>query len=365
MQLIQIIKSLENWAPKSDAEDFDNVGLLVGNSQDEISKALVTLDVTDDVLEEAIAKKADLIITFHPIIFSGLKRLSGNSRVERLVVKAIQNNIAIYAIHTNLDAQLSGVNGEICKRLSLKNNSILIPKRNDLFKLVFFVPNDYAEIVRQAIWETGAGNIGNYAECSFNAEGIGTFKPIENANPSLGKMNQQHQEPEIKVEILIQQNQIISAINAMKSAHPYEEVAYDLIPLTNSNQSKGMGQIGELEQPISEKEFLNLIQNKLPTQCIRHSDLKGKMIQKVAVLGGSGAFAISDAKRAGADAFITADLKYHDFFKAENNILLCDIGHYESEQFTKNLITHYLSENFTNFAVLTSEVNTNPINYYI
>ena len=365
MKLKEIIQSLEKWAPKSDAEDFDNVGLLVGNQEDEIHKALVTLDVNEEVMQEALEKRANLIIIFHPLIFKGLKRLSGNSRVEKLVVKAIQNNVAIYAIHTNLDAQLDGVNGRICEQLGLLNNQILIPKENHLFKLIFFVPKDEAEKVKNAIFETGAGTIGNYAECSFNTEGTGTFKPIKNATPFTGKLNERSTEDEIKVEILLEQNQLNAAIYAMKSAHPYEEVAYDLIPLLNKNQTKGMGQIGELANEISEIEFLALIKQKLPTACIRHSTLLNKNIKKVAVLGGSGAFAINAAKAAGADVFVTADLKYHDFFLAENQMLLCDIGHYESEQFTKNHITRYLSEIFPNFAVLTSQVNTNPINYYI
>jgi len=365
MQLKNLIQVLEKWAPLADAEDFDNVGLLVGNPQDEINKALVTLDITDKVMEEAINEKADLIITFHPLIFKGLKRLSGASRTERLVVKAIQNKIAIYAIHTNLDAQLDGVNGRISKQLGLVKNQILIPKKDDLNKLVFFVPHQNAEEVKNAIFATGAGTISNYAECSFSLSGEGTFMPIGSANPTLGELEVRHSEPETKVEILVQSHQIKTALRAMNEAHPYEVVAYDLIRLKNSNQNKGMGQIGELEESMTEEVFLQHIKQNLPTQCIRHSNLNGKMIKKVAVLGGSGAFGIGAAKAAGADAYITADMKYHDFFLAENQILLCDIGHYESEQFTKNHITHYIKEIFPNFAILTSVTNTNPINYYI
>lgn len=365
MQLREIIKALENWAPKSDAEDFDNVGLLIGSPNDDIHKVLVTLDVNDAVMQQAINEGANLIITFHPLIFKGVKRLSGNSYVERLTVKAIQNNIAIYAIHTNLDVQLDGVNGKICERLGLKNNQILMPKQNDLFKLVFFVPKNEAERVKNAIFATTAGTIGNYAECSFNSDGVGEYKPIKGANPTLGELNVRHAEPETKVEILLKTQQIGEVVSAMNKAHPYEEVAYDLIPLHNKNKMKGMGQVGELEKPMPEEDFLKMLKKQLPTACIRHSNLIGKQIKRVAVLGGSGAFGIGAAKAAGADAYVTADLKYHDFFQAENGILLCDIGHYESEQFIKNHITHYLSEIFPNFAFLTSEVNTNPINYYI
>lgn len=365
MKLKEITKALEKWAPLSDAENFDNVGLLIGQGEDEITKALVTLDVTDEVMEEGISKKADLIITFHPLIFSGLKRLSGNSRIEKLVVKAIQNKIAVYAVHTNLDAQLNGVNGRICQELGLKNCQILIPKEDNLLKLVFFAPEEDVEKVKSAIFATGAGYIGNYAECSFTSEGTGQFMPVEGADPTKGNLYELYQAKEFKVEILVEKHLVHKAIAAMKEAHSYEEVAFDLVPLANRNQTKGMGQIGELETPLDENDFLKLVKNKLLAKCVRHSALTGRKIKKVAVLGGSGAFGIAAAKAAGADAFVTADLKYHDFFTAENQILLCDAGHFESEQFTKNHITHYLSENFPNFAVLTSEVNTNPINYYI
>ena len=365
MKLKEIINALEQWAPVSDAEDFDNVGLLIGNEEDEINKALVTLDVTEEVVEEAIQEKAQLIITFHPLIFSGIKRLSGCSRVEKLVVKAIKNNIAVYAIHTNLDAQLNGVNGKIAEKLGLKYTQILIPKQNNLYKLLFFVPKNEAEKVKQAIFAIGAGKIGNYADCSFDSEGMGQFRPINNANPTLGELDQIHKEPEIKVEILLQENRITRAISAMQNAHPYEEVAYDLISLQNKDHTRGMGQLGELNEFMDEADFLSLVKTNLNTKCIRHSPLNGRKIKKVAVLGGSGAFAIGAAKSAGADALVTADLKYHDFFNAENQILLCDTGHFESEQFTKNLITDYLSEIFPNFAILISQVNTNPINYFI
>lgn len=365
MQLSEIIKVLESWAPSMDAEDFDNVGLLVGNPADHIEKALVTLDITDEVMQEALDEKANLIISFHPLIFKGLKRLSGNSRVERLLVKAIQKNIAIYAIHTNLDAQLHGVNAKISEQLGLVNRQILMPKSADLSKLIFFVPTENAEEVAQSIWETGAGTLGNYSECSFSSVGEGTFKPIKNANPYSGEINKRHTANETKMEILLENSKIHEALRAMRAAHPYEEVAYDLVVLNNENHHKGMGQIGELINPQSEMEFLSNLKTNLPTDCVRHSKLTGKMIKKVAVLGGSGAFGIQAAKNAGADAYVTADLKYHDFFLAENKILLCDIGHYESEQFTKNHITNYISKKFPNFAVLTSVINTNPINYYI
>ncbi|MBV7440421.1 Nif3-like dinuclear metal center hexameric protein [Weeksellaceae bacterium TAE3-ERU29] len=364
MKIKEIIQALEKWAPTQYAEDFDNVGLQLGNAENEIYKALVAFEITDEVIQEAIDNKAGLIICFHPLIFNGLKSITGKNRVEQIVIKAIQNNIAIYAIHTNLDAQLNGVNGRIAKELGLKNTQILIPNEDILYKLIFFVPKADADKVKDALFNAEIGKIGNYSECSFNSEGIGTFKPIENANPTLGEIGKQHQEAELKVEILVKKHQLSSAISIMKQEHPYEEVAYDVIPLNNNDQTTGMGQVGELQEPMTDAEFLRYLKSKIPTEVVRHSKLLNKEIKKVAILGGSGAFAINAAKSARADVLVTADLKYHDFFLAENQILLCDVGHYESEQFNKFHITDYLSEIFSNFAFLTSNVNTNPINYF-
>lgn len=364
MYLKTLIKALEKWAPLSDAEGFDNVGLQIGNPKQEINKALITLDVTDEVVEEAINKGANLIITFHPLIFKPLKNITSKNRVSRLVLKCIENKIALYSIHTNLDAQLDGVNAKISEKLGLENRRILIPTKDKLFKLIYFVPESSANEVRDAVFMSGAGAIGNYSECSFNTKGTGTFKPMEGANPSLGQTNIRHEENEIKVEVILEHTQIQSAIQAMKSAHPYEEVAYDLIHLSNESTNKGMGQIGELKKPISEKEFLDVLKKQFNVTCVRHSNLLGKKIKKVAVLGGSGAFGINNAIREKAQAYVTADLKYHDFFLAENQIVVFDIGHYESEQFTKNHINNYISKKFPNFAVLISEVNTNSIKYY-
>lgn len=364
MYLKTLIKALEKWAPLSDAEGFDNVGLQIGNPEQEINKALITLDVTDEVVDEAINKDANLIITFHPLIFKPLKNITSKNRVSRLALKCIENKIALYAIHTNLDAQLDGVNAKISEKLGLENRRILIPNKDKLFKLIYFVPENSANEVRDTVFMSGAGAIGNYSECSFNTKGTGTFKPMEGANPTLGQANIRHEESEIKVEIILEQAKIQSAIYAMKSAHPYEEVAYDLIHLSNESTNKGMGQIGELKKSVSEKEFLEILKNQFNVVCVRHSNLLGKKIKKVAVLGGSGAFGINNAIREKADAYVTADLKYHDFFLADNQIIVFDIGHYESEQFTKNHINNYMSKIFPNFAVLISEVNTNSIKYY-
>lgn len=364
IQIKEIIQSLEKWAPTAYAESFDNVGLQLGDKGKYIEKALIAFEITEEVLEEAIENQVGLIITFHPLIFGGLKSITGKNRVERVLLKAIKHDIAIYAIHTNLDAQLMGVNHEIGKQLGLNDLKILIPNKETLFKLSFFVPQNDAKRVKKSLFETNLGVVGNYTECSFSTQGTGTFKPNELANPYLGKANVREEVEEERVEILIKKHEIGQAIQTLKQNHPYEEVAYDIFPLANEDSATGMGQIGELPVAMNAEEFIQLLKKVFGTPCIKTSTLVKKKIKKVAVLGGSGAFAIGAAKASGADAFVTADLKYHDFFLVENQLLLCDVGHYESEQFNKFYITRYLSENFSNFAFLTSKVNTNPINYF-
>lgn len=363
MKVFEIIQELEKLAPLSYAEGFDNVGLLVGDEQTKVSKVLVTLDTLESVVDEAIEKEANLIVSFHPIIFSGLKKITGKTYVERVVLKAIRHNIAIYAIHTALDNSNLGVNHQICQQLNLKNTEILLPQKETLFQLVTYVPADKAEELRLALFKTGAGGIGNYDSCSFNSDGIGTFRANENARPYIGKIGEIHLENEVRISLIFTKHLKGSVLKALKENHPYEEVAYEIFRLENENQTIGMGMLGELDTKMEEEEFLAYLKEKMNVNVIRHSKLLNKDIQKVAVLGGSGSFAISAAKQKGADVFISSDLKYHDFFQAENRILLADIGHYESEQFTKDLLTAYLSEKFPNFAILKSEINTNPIHY--
>ncbi|MFD1614641.1 Nif3-like dinuclear metal center hexameric protein [Gelatiniphilus marinus] len=359
-----VINHLETLAPIAYAEDFDNVGLLVGNKNEKITSVLVTLDTLETVVDEAIEKKCNLIVSFHPIIFKGLKKLTGNNYVERVVLKAIKNNIAIYAIHTALDNALQGVNNMICNRLELNNKRILIPQSQTIKKLTTYVPKHEAEQLRTALFKTGAGNIGNYNNCSFNVDGLGTYKGNENSNPSLGEKGVLHTEAETKITITYAKHLEPKILKALFKTHSYEEVAYEITTLENKNQNIGMGMIGEFKEPIDAQSFLNHVKTKMNTACIRHSAIPNKPIKKVAVLGGSGSFAIQAAKAAGADAFITADLKYHDFFMAESSILLADVGHYESEQFTKNLLVAYLTKKISNFAVVLSNTNTNPVKYF-
>ncbi|MCL6219757.1 Nif3-like dinuclear metal center hexameric protein [Zunongwangia pacifica] len=363
MIIQDIIKEIEEFAPLNYAEDFDNVGLLVGGKNTTVTGALITLDTLEATVDEAIAKNCNLIVSFHPIIFSGLKKITGKNYVERVVLKAIKNDIAIYAIHTALDNQYKGVNDMICEKIGLINRQILIPKKKSIKKLLTFVPKNDAEKVRKAIFDAGGGSIGNYDHCSFNVNGQGSFKGNESSNPVIGERGNLHYEEETQIGITFPSHLEGKILNALFTSHPYEEVAYEITSLENSNQHLGMGMIGELEEPQEEKAFLKAIKSTFKTGCIRHSELLEKPIKKVAVLGGSGAFAIENAKRAGADVYITADLKYHDFYKAEKNIVLADIGHYESEQFTKNLLYSFLTKKFSNFALILAETNSNPIKY--
>ena len=363
MLVKEVIDIIEDFAPTTYAEDFDNVGLLVGDKNAAVTGALITLDTLETVVDEAIEKKCNLIISFHPIIFSGLKKLTGKDYVEKTVIKAIKNDIAIYAIHTALDNQYKGVNDMICEKVGLKNRKILIPRKDSIKKLTTFVPNKQASAVRKALFEAGGGSIGNYDNCSFNLKGEGSFKPNEEANPVIGKRGEVHLEEETQISLIYPSIIEKKLLQALFSAHPYEEVAYEVSALDNENQHLGMGMFGELASPEDEKSFLERIKNEFNCGCIKHSQLRGKPIKKVAVLGGSGSFAISKAKAAGADIYLTADLKYHDFYKGDKDFILADIGHYESEQYTKDLLHSYLTKKISNFALILGETNTNPIKY--
>jgi len=363
MKVKEVVQIIENIAPLSYQESYDNSGLIVGNKGDEVNGVLICLDSTEEIIDEAIAKNCNLVIAHHPILFSGLKKLNGNNYIERTLLKAIKNNIAIYAAHTNLDNAYGGVNYKIAEKIGLVNCQALTPKSNMLKKIVVYCPVENSKDVREAMFKAGGGNIGNYSECSFNSNGEGTFTAGNNTKPFVGKKGVQHIEPETKIEIVAQNFQLSQIIDAMLNAHPYEEVAYDVYSLDNKLQNIGGGLIGELEVEENELEFLNRLKIDLKTDCIRHTDLLNKKIKKVAVCGGSGSFLLKDAIRLNADVFITGDFKYHQFFDAEDQIIIADVGHYESEQFTKELIYEILTKKITNFAVRLSEINTNPINY--
>lgn len=358
-----VIQHLEELSPLAYAEDFDNVGLLVGDKNAKVTGILVTLDTIETVVDEAIQNNCNLIVSFHPIIFKGLKKLTGKSYVERVVMKAIKHDISIFAIHTALDNAINGVNDMICEKLGLVNRKVLIPQNATIKKLTTYVPKDELNVVREALFQAGAGAIGNYNNCSFNVDGIGTFNGNEQSNPTKGEKGITQEEHEVKLSVIFPKHIENTVLQSLFKAHSYEEVAYEIVTLENKNQHIGMGMIGELPEAIDEMTFLNDLKSKMNTSAIRHSQLIKKPIKRVSVLGGSGSFAISAAKAANADVFVTADLKYHDFFQAENSILLADIGHYESEQFTKSLLVAYLTKKIPNFAIILSNTNTNPVKY--
>jgi dinuclear metal center YbgI/SA1388 family protein len=364
MTVSEITALLEEQAPLPFAEDFDNVGLLVGDPSMEVTGILVTLDTLERVVEEAVAKKCNLIVSFHPILFKGLKRITGKTYVERTVLKAIQNGVAIYSMHTALDNVREGVNGKICEVLGLENTRVLIPKTGVIKKLVTYVPLGSKDALLEKLFEAGAGHLGNYSHCSFTGEGTGSFLPGQGSNPAIGKQGDLQLEPEVQLHITFTHERERAVLDALFAHHPYEEVAYEVTTLENKYGHLGMGMVGELPRAVAPKEFLQLVRDRFHCGCIRHSELPEAPFRKVAVLGGSGAFAIGAAKAAGADILITADVKYHEFYQAEGKMVIADIGHYETEQFTKNLIAEYLSEKIPNFAIALSETKTNPINYF-
>ncbi|MBL7766998.1 MAG: Nif3-like dinuclear metal center hexameric protein [Chitinophagaceae bacterium] len=364
MSIQHIIDELEILAPVSYQESYDNCGLLVGNRQKIIEKALITLDCTEAVLDEAIQLGCSLVICHHPILFSGIKSITGKNYIERVILKAIQQDIAIYAAHTNLDNMPVGVNAKIAEKLGLKNCQILAPLRDALRHLYVYIPIAHADRVRKALHDAGAGQIGNYESCSFNIEGTGKFKPKSGANPFIGEIDELQSEPETKVEVVFSVDKERAILKALFDHHPYEEVAYGIIPISNANKHLGAGMIGELPEPMEETAFLKFLKIRMSTDCIRHTALSERKISKVALCGGSGSFLLQKAKQSGADVLVTADFKYHQFFDAENHILIADIGHYESEQFTGEIFYEVLSKKFPNFAFHLTSVNTNPVHYY-
>lgn len=355
---------LESIAPKAYQEDYDNAGLITGDPQAEVKGVLCTLDCIESIIDEAIQRDCNLIVAHHPIVFRGLKQLNGKNYVERTIIKAIKNDIAIYAIHTNLDNVEVGVNKKIAEKIGLKNTSILSPKSATLTKLEVFIPEEDTNRVLEALHESGAGNIGNYSNCSFRVVGTGTFKPNDKSNPTIGKHNEQEEVKENKVELIFPTYLKHKILSTLRKAHPYEEVAYYLQTIENKNQEVGSGMVGELEQPMESEEFLSHLKKAMQLNTIKYTPLHQGKISRVAVCGGAGSFLLRAAMGAGADAFVTSDFKYHEFFDAEGKIMIADIGHYESEVFTKELLGAFISEKFANIATYLSEVNTNPVKYF-
>lgn len=363
MKISDLTSFIETIAPLSLQEDYDNAGLLTGDPSWECTGVLCTLDVTEEVVNEAVRRQCNCIVAHHPLIFRGLKRITGYNAVERTVIASIKNNIAVYAAHTNLDNIISGVNGKIADKLRLTNRKVIDPKKSVLQKLYTFVPAADLDKVRDALFAAGAGDISQYTECSFTHPGTGTFKPGEGTDPYSGKIGVRQNESEIKLEVILPDYKINAVLHALFRTHPYEEVAYDLVNLANAHIGIGSGIVGDIE-PVSESDFLTFLNRHFNDGTIRHSPFTGKQIKRVAICGGAGSFLISRALTLGADAYVTGDIKYHEFFDAVGTMLLCDIGHYESEQFTTDLFIDLLLQKFPTFAVLKSEVRTNPVHYF-
>lgn len=363
MKINEVISVLEAAAPPSLQESYDNAGLITGSPEWTCTGILCSLDATEAVVREAIDKKCNLVVAHHPIIFGGLKKINGKNYVEQTIITAIKNDIAIYAIHTNLDNMQDGVNGMMAKKLGLQQTRILAPKAATLKKIVTFVPEAQADMLREALFAAGAGRIGDYTGCSFNAAGTGTFRPGDEARPFAGEKGKWHQEPEIKMEMIFEAHLEGKMIATLRAAHPYEEPAFDILSLSNPHPERGSGLVGELAANWEEARFLALLKEVFGTPVLRHSALRGQPIRKVAICGGAGSFLIVNALSAGVDAYITSDLKYHEFFDANDRLLLVDVGHYESEQYTMDLLQELLAQKFRTFAVLKTAVKTNPVHY--
>lgn len=364
MQIKEITSWLESLAPLGSQESYDNAGFITGNGESIVTGALIALDCTEEIVDEAIRKNCNLVIAHHPIVFRGLKKLTGSNYIERTVIKAIKHDITIYACHTNLDNYKGGVSQKMGELMGVQNMRILSPSSQTLTKLAVFVPHAQKEPVEKAMFEQGAGHIGNYNEVSFSLNGTGAFKAGEGANPYIGSQGERHFEEEARIEVLVSNHVLKKVVQAMLEAHPYEEVAYDLYPLSNLNPYEGAGMIGELEQAISEKDFLSQLKTIFKCEIIRHTELLGKPIKKVAWCGGSGSFLLQKAMAEQADIYITGDFKYHEFFDADGRILIADIGHFESEQFTIERIGELLQKKFPTFAPCLTEINTNPVKYF-
>lgn len=363
IRIKEVIDHLEQLAPRSLQEDYDNSGLLTGNPDWGVTGILVTLDCIEAVVEEAIEKKCNLIVAHHPIVFKGLKSLTGKNYVEQTIIHAIKNNIAIYAIHTNLDNVQHGVNQMICKKLGLENLQILAPRRGTLTKLVTFIPKKNSETVIQALHEAGAGQIGKYKDCSFRITGTGTFRPVGDAKPHLGETDKLEYAEEVRVEVIFPTHMESKIMKALKGTHPYEEVAHYLTQLNNENQEVGSGMVGDLKTAEEPLAFLKRLKSVMNTSCVRHTALLPQKVTKVAVCGGAGSFLLPQAIASGAHVYVSADFKYHEFFDANGKIIIADIGHFESEQYTKDLLVGVLKEKFHTFAINFSKTATNPLSY--
>jgi dinuclear metal center YbgI/SA1388 family protein len=367
--LSTITRFLDALAPPYWQESYDNAGLQCGDLNQTITGATLALDCTEAVIAEAVARGHNLIVCHHPVVFRPIKRLTGRTAPERILLAAIRADVAIYATHTNLDHVAHGVNAEFARRLGLRNPQILAPKADGaLRQLVTFVPPSAREDVLAALHEAGAGQIGQYRECSFRTEGMGRFRPTETAHPTIGQAGGPREEvAEERLEVVFPAPAQSAVLAALRRVHPYEEVAYYLTRLENAHQEVGAGMIGELPNPLTPADFLAHLRHALHLPLIKHTDppADGRLISRVALCGGAGAFLIANALGAGADAYVTGDLKYHEYFDADGRLLLCDVGHYESEVATGALLLAALQREFPTFAARLTDVITNPVRYAV
>jgi dinuclear metal center YbgI/SA1388 family protein len=365
MKIKDVIQCIEEYAPLHYQEDFDNAGLIIGSDDTETDSALLCIDITEDIINEAIAKNINLVISHHPVVFSGLKKITGQNSTQRIIAKAIKHDIALYAAHTNMDNIAGGVNTKICEKLGLVDCKILSPRKNELAKIAVFVPESHAEKVRNAMFEAGAGSIGAYDNCSFCTQGKGTFRAGENTNPFAGEKGKLHIENEVKIEMIVQKHNLSKIKNAILKNHPYEEVACDVYNLDNKYENAGSGMIGNLPEPMTHDEFYKLLKNTFSLKIIRSTKPVSKTVSRVAVCGGAGSFLLGDAIASQADIFVSGDFKYHQFFDAENKITIADIGHFESEQFTVEIFCDIIKKKLSTFAAQIAEKNINPIFYIV
>ena len=361
VKIKDIANALEMFAPLPLQDGFDNAGLQIGLTEAEVAGVLLCLDVTEAVVDEAVALGCNLIVSHHPLIFSPLKRITGSNYVERCVIKALSNGIAIYSAHTNIDNAPGGVNYRIAEKLGLQNVRILVPKEDALLKLAVYVPVSAADAVRSALFAAGCGNIGNYDSCSYNVEGFGTFKANEGCNPFCGEVGELHREEEVRIETVLPAYLKNKVVAALLKAHPYEEPAYDIYQLKNSWGSVGSGVIGELPAECDELELLQCVKERFAVGCVRHTPLLGKAVKRVALCGGAGGSFAGAAMAAGADVYITGEARYHDLFSYTGKMLVAVIGHYESEQYTMDIFKEIILGACPGIRVVTTTVNTNPL----
>jgi dinuclear metal center YbgI/SA1388 family protein len=364
MRISNLLSVLHSFAPPDLAESYDNPGLLVGDPQTEVTGILINLDMTEAVIREAHQRGCNVVVAHHPILFTALKKLSGSDYVSRALRLAIKLDVALIAVHTNLDNVRQGVNHRMAQQLGLVNTRILSPKPATLRKLEVYVPVEHRVALLQALWKAGAGQIGNYGEASFSSEGQGTFLPLEGANPAIGGVGQHETVLESRIEVVFPAHLKGAVLAAMRAAHPYEEVAHQVIATENSIADIGAGLVGDLPSPLGKRAFLEKVRQAFGCGGIRYADAPLDEVSRVALCGGSGSFLTSAALRAGAQAFVTADVTYHKFFDNEDRMLLLDVGHHESEQYTSALISDVLLKSFPNFAVHLSETLTNPVKYF-